>query len=159
MGTVRIPLTQGKFALIDEEDFEEVSRYRWHVVGVKDGKPYAMNRMNRLFMHRLIAKPPPGKLVDHRNCDGLDNRRGNLRIATKSLNTANQRPKRGGTSKYKGVYRPRPNGLWAAYITKDQKRTHLGSFLIEEEAARAYDAAALELFGEFARINLPDWSD
>lgn len=159
MATVRIPLTQGKFALIDEDDFEEVSRYRWHVVGVKDDKPYAMNRVNRLFMHRLITKALPGELVDHRNCDGLDNRRTNLRIATKSLNTANQRPKRGGTSKYKGVYQPKSSTLWVAYITKDQKRTYLGSFISEEDAAHAYDMAAIKLFGEFARVNFPDWSE
>ena len=154
MATVRIPLSQGKFAIIDEEDFEEVSRHKWHIAGAD--RNYALSTSKRLRMHRLIVKASPGEIVDHANCDGLDNRRENLRITTHALNIANQRPIRGGVSRYKGVSKLRSDESWYAYITKDKKRTHLGSYNSEEEAAMAYDRAAVVLFGEFSRLNFPD---
>ena len=105
-------------------------------------------------MHRLILGCGPGEEVDHRNGNGLDNRRGNLRPATHALNQANVRRVR-AKSGFKGVSRwvrpsPRP---WRAHITVKGRMKFLGAFATPEEAARAYDAAARELFGEFACTN------
>ena len=111
-------------------------------------------------MHRQLLRPPSTLLSDHVNGDGLDNRRGNLRVATSSQNGANgDYPKFGGKSrsKYRGVRRG--PYAWMAHIsTGDRQKYHrqkyLGSFKSEEDAARAYNEAALKQFGEFARLNI-----
>lgn len=96
-----------------------------------------------------------GLYIDHRNGNGLDNRRDNLRRATMSQNIANQFP-RGGSSKYKGVCRSKRSGGWLAQICVNRKSIYLGRFGTEEEAARAYDVKAKEVWGEFARLNFMD---
>jgi len=103
-------------------------------------------------MHRLIMGNPQGMEVDHINGNGLDNRRCNLRVVTTSQNQANQHARRGRSS-FKGVFKQRSR--WRARIHVQQKGINLGSFLTEEEAARAYDAAALHYFGEHACLNFP----
>jgi hypothetical protein len=105
-------------------------------------------------MHRAVLGLSAGDRtrVDHKDHDTLDNRRSNLRVSTRSQNSANQLKTR-GTSKYKGVHKLKDR--WKAQIEVDGKKRYLGSFVREEEAARAYDAAAVEAFGEFALINFP----
>ena len=104
-------------------------------------------------MHNVIMKPSEGFIVDHINGNGLDNRRSNLRIVTRQQNTFNSVHK-GGTSKYKGVALDKESGLWRAYIAKDGKRTWLGRFPDELSAAIAYDKAAKDMFGEYAKLNI-----
>ncbi len=152
MTVLWVPLGQGqsRFALIDEADAGLVLPHRWNFVsgyaaGVVDGR--------RLAMHRHLLNAPRGMEVDHRNGDGLDNRRANLRLCTRAQNAANltRHPKRG----YRGV-RPVRDGRWRADIIVGGEQQDLGRFDTAEDAARAYDAAARERFGEFARLHFPE---
>jgi hypothetical protein len=146
-------------ALVDDEDFERVSKYKWSV-NIKRGKKYAQAHVEgeTIELHRLIMRLTrgDGKEVDHINVDGgLDCRKINLRLATRSQNAAN-RPKNRGTysSIYKGVYE-KTRTRWIAHIKVMGKTIWLGSYKTEEEAARAYDRAAIKYFGEFAYTNFP----
>ena len=151
---VMIPLTQGKFALVDECDAEWIESFgKWYAAG-RDRTYYAARggskSSQRIFMHWLIAGC---KRPDHVNRNGLDNRRINLRAATGTQNIANQGLSRRNTSGYKGVSWHRPAGLWTVNIRVEGRVTHLGYFEDPVEGARAYNAAALEHFGEFAWLN------
>lgn len=162
-----IPLGRsGLVALVDDDDFPQVSAYTWvrTTSGGGGRVSYARRRWweggvyRGQLMHNMILGVVG---VDHADHDGLNNQRSNLRPATLSQNGANGRKQtRGTTSRYKGVRlrgdgRPRP---WLAQIMADGAQSHLGSYLTEEEAARAYDAAAVSRFGEFALINFPaEW--
>jgi hypothetical protein len=162
MGSVRIPLHSRKhpdlFAIVDEEDYERVSQHRW---GVEKGKNtfYALSRRKyetagqNLRMHRLVVECPPDMLIDHRNGNGLDNQKQNLRICTNTQNMQNQRKQHRGSNTYKGAYWEPGRRRWRASIAVNGKTMHLGHYATEEEAARAYDRKAIELFGDFARIN------
>jgi hypothetical protein len=153
----------GRVALVDDEDYDLVSRYRWHVwVKRRPGRaagPYAQANVRQpgghhttIRMHCLIL----GRAgIDHRNGDGLDNTRANLRIATTLQNGANQQPNIGTSSAYKGISWNRRLGKWQADIQVNGQGRYLGVFLDEEAAARAYDAAALDAWGEFALLNFP----
>lgn len=145
-----IQLTQGKVALVDDEDFAMlVGMGRWCY-----NSSYA-TRAAGVRMHRVILAAPKGAHVDHINGDTLDNRRSNLRFCTDSQNQMNRRAVR-GVSKFKGVVwqkRASGNGFWKATITKDGVVRYLGSFHTDLEAAAAYNSAALELYGAFAAIN------
>jgi hypothetical protein len=137
--------------MVDDADYEWLSQWKWYALCPKRGGIYANSGPHGL-MHRLIMSPPPGMEVDHVNGDGLDNRRGNLRICTKSGNQRNQRPQsRPQSSRFKGVHRNGRN--WGAQIKVNGHKMHLGTTRIEEEAARLYDQAARQHFGEFARTN------
>jgi hypothetical protein len=148
-----VPLAGGQFAMIDKSDLELVSQYEWRLSSNGGKWIYAVSgRSSELRMHRLITSAKPGEQVDHINANGLDNRRSNLRICSASQNIANARKKSGNfTSKFKGVCRTK--GGWKAQITLDYKKFCLGTYSTEERAAAAYDAAAREKFGEFARCN------
>jgi len=117
----------------------------------------------RFLAHRLawfyVNGVWPDGMIDHVNQDQSDNRIENLRIATKSQNMANDGPRATNTSGYRGVTFDKKRGKWVAMITKDYKVLHLGRFLDREDAARAYDAAAISLFGEFACLNFPSESE
>lgn len=152
----------GRVALVDDEDFELVTGYRWHAFigrSRSDGRPngpYA--RSGHLFMHALITGHAQ---TDHIDNDGLNNQRYNLRPATDVQNKANQRPRSDSVhSSYKGVsWKKRNPGrsrdYWIARIVVDGQRRTLGYFQSEEAAARAYDAAALAAWGEYAYLNFP----
>lgn len=150
-----VPLTQGQFALVDEADFALVSSYSWRAVPRADRKGYYAVS-GRVFMHRAImgfSEPGfPYQQTDHRDGNGLNNRRFNLRPATPSQNQANSN-KRIGRSVFKGVYWRKDRGKWKAQIRVKTKRRHLGHFVTERDAAQAYNEAALKFFGAFAKLN------
>lgn len=142
-----IPLTQGKFAKVDNEDFDKVKDINWCYT-----HGYVKN-LNLGYLHRFINNTEQGYLTDHINGDGLDNRKSNLRNCSKITNGQNSRKRKNTSSKLKGVSLNKNSGLYESYITKNKKRISLGYFRNEIEAAKAYDKKATELFGEFARLN------
>jgi hypothetical protein len=141
--------------LVDNVDLTLVSQYRCHLFKDTNGHCTYANGFQGTkriaFMHQLIMD---AKNVDHKDGNGLNNRRSNLRVATSSLNQANSR-KRQGSSQYKGVGWDKEHNKWRARINYQHRRTFLGCFEDETDAAKAYDDAARELFGEFARLNFP----
>lgn len=152
---VMISLTQGKYAIVDEADAELVlSRGKWFAEAKRNRTYYAArgegSPKRHLAMHALIAGL---KRPDHVNRNGLDNRRINLRPASHGQNSANIAPPRNNTSGYKGVVWHKKSGAWCARIGIDGARKHLGLFDDPVEAARAYNRAAIEAFGEYAQLN------
>ena len=161
--TKEIPLTQGYVALVDDEDFEWLSKYSWSVQ-LSDSNAYAVahypiSYSPKVRMHRIILGVEKGMEVDHIDRNGLNNQRDNLRIVTRQQNACNQGKKRGEyISKYKGVSKDKrlKYRQWQASIIIKGKEKYLGIFYTEEEAARAYDKASLEYHGEFGRRNFND---
>jgi hypothetical protein len=158
----KIPLTQGKFAIVDEEDYDELNKYKWYATNQR-GQFYAgrtekkNGRRWNTTMHRQIMNCPMDKVVDHKNHNGLDNRKANLRLATRQQNSWNIRKWRGKkSSQFKGVSFCKRDKRWEAYIILGKKHIFIGRFDDEETAARAYDKKAKELFGEFANPNFAD---
>jgi hypothetical protein len=151
-----IPLTRGKTAVIDADDIDLVKGWNWCAMPVTNGAGwYAYNAGNRkLRLHQVILPAPKGLMTDHRDRNGLNCRRSNLRFATALGNSRNRF--RSGVSGFKGVGRRNYSGLWRARITVDGKRMHLGDWPTAEDAARAYDKAANKFFGKFAFLNFPD---
>lgn len=165
--TVEIPLTRGKVTIIDDEDWPLVSQYTWGAFtssGRRKPHWYATATTPRheggksIRLHRLLLNAPKGVQVDHIDGDGLNNRRANLRLCTHGQNQQNRKAVV-SKSGFKGVRRihkkPQWSIRWLATIKKDGRDRHLGSFDTAEDAARAYDRAAIQLFGEFAGLNFP----
>lgn len=155
-----IPLTQNKVALVDDEDFESLSAYIWHAHKAPKSPTYYAARNDGsgfFYMHREIMNAAPGVKVDHKNGNGLDNQKSNLRFCTHHQNMMNRaaHSTANKTSRFKGVYRIKSRPGWFAAIKFNRKTVNLGYFKTEEDAARSYDAKARELFGEFARPNFP----
>jgi hypothetical protein len=153
-----VPLTQGKFAVVDLDDLPIVRHFSWVFVFQRgETKGYAVTIFDgkRISMHRLLSLASPTTRVDHRDRYGLNNRRKNLRIATPQNNRANTAGKPGSSSRFKGVRWHKGDQRWMAEIKVDGRSFHLGSFRDEEAAARTYDAAAMRHFGEFAYLNFP----
>lgn len=156
-----IPLTQGKVALVDDEDFDRANQFKWYAVRSRRTF-YAMRAIpagKRKQVHQRLHTflfPELG-LLDHRDGDGLNNQRQNLRPATEHQNTFNARKtvSRETSSRFKGVRWRAPRSCWTAYITFDRHQIYLGQFDSEEDAALAYDYAAKIYFGEFAWLNFP----
>jgi hypothetical protein len=153
----KIRLTRGKHALVDDEDYEELSQYNWQAsprrqtwyaqrIGYRNG------RRTTIHMHCHLLKWHGG--IDHINHNGLDNRRENLRKATQSVNKQNTRKKSGTTSRYLGVSWSVSHKKWQVQIRIDGKSTYVGRSVSELEAARLYDKAALEHYGRQAQTNL-----
>lgn len=156
-----IPLTQDKVTLVDIENYDYLNQWKWFADKDRKNSIFYAKRsvlkngkQTTLKMHREILKPPKDMEIDHKNRDGLDNRKCNLRLCNRSQNQMNKEIQRNNTSSYKGVSWHERGKKWQAYIRKDYKRKHLGLFNIKEEAALAYNEAAIKSFGEFARLNI-----
>lgn len=162
--TRTLELSQGYVVVVDAEDHQWLSAFKWCAQVVRGGRlvyamrsDYTNGKQRTVLMHREILWAMPGEQADHVNGDTLDNRRSNLRIATVSENQHNMGSHREvGTSILKGVSWDSRRGKWLARISLDGKKRHLGYFEREGHAAHAYDAAARELFGEYACLNFPE---
>jgi len=155
-----IQLTHGKVVIVDDADFEWLNQWRWYAV--KGGHTWYAKRSicngktsKPISMHRQILGLTfnDGQETDHKNHNGLDNQRHNLRPCTPSQNQHNQRPKKDGTSKYKGVSWHTRDARWTVAIEVNDKTIYLGRFRSEKTAALAYDKAVKKYFGEFACTN------
>ena len=156
-----IQLTQGKVALIDDEDYKLLVVHKWHI-HMTDGKLYAgraQRKANGKYeVFRMQWAIMGAKHIDHVDGNGLNNQRYNLRKSTILQNTQNRtKTTSATTSIYKGVYKNTAQNRtkWSAYITVNKKRIWLGQFDLEIDAARCYDERALKEFGEFSKLNFP----
>lgn len=160
-------------AFVDDEDYDTLSKYNWSIDRSFSGSDYAVTRINKKLvkMHRLIMGciSGDGLMIDHKDGDGLNNQKYNLRLADKSQNGSNRKTIR-GESRFLGVskqqtkikYRSKKTGEekvftyngWAAKITTQQRKIFIGLFKLEEDAAIAYNEAAKKYHGEFARLNV-----
>jgi hypothetical protein len=151
-----IPLTRGLFAIVDAEDYEWLSQYKWCAQFSEYTRTYYAVRKCRghtVFMHRMIMNPPGGKVVDHMNGNGLDNRRCNLRICSPKENSCNKPKRRNTKSRFIGVYRRR--NKYQVILKHNGKAYGGGMFDDEVEAAKARDRLAIQLHGKYARLNFP----
>ncbi len=155
-----IKLTQGKIALVDDEDFEYLNQFKWYILKGKYTNYVCMVENNKtILMHRIIMNTPINMEVDHIDHNGLNCQRYNMRICTHSQNSAN-RGSRKSRSKYRGVsflkqvYKNKVRTYIVADIRKNNKTIHLGYFKTEEDAALAYNKAAIYYHKEFANINI-----
>lgn len=153
-----IKLSQGKITIVDDEDYEFLSKWKWHL----DSTGYAVknvklsnNTRRMLLMHRLITLAHKDEQCDHINRNKLDNRKSNLRICTDAENKRNKSAYSNNASGYKGVSWNKRDEKWRAKISVNHKYLYIGSFENIMEAAKAYDEAALKHHGEFAYLNLP----
>jgi hypothetical protein len=159
-----IQLTQGKVAIVDDEDYEKVNQFKWYA-GKIDNTFYAMTSVlingkhKTLYMHQFIMGDNLLKLhIDHKDGDGLHNWKLNLRSCTNRENRRNAKKRKSSSSIYKGVSLNKSLGKWIASIHAEDGSIHLGVFEIERDAALAYDISAVKYHGEFAGLNFPEIS-
>lgn len=141
---------------IDGEDFNKIKNFKWHLNKRKYVLTSTYINRNRscLFLHRLLTDCPAGMFVDHIDGNPLNNCKSNLRLCTHAENLRNQKNKDNFTSKYKGVCFSKRDKKWRASIMINYKHIHLGFHKNEIDAAKAYNKAALENFGKYARLNI-----
>lgn len=156
-----IELNQGYVAFVDDDWYDFLSEHNWFVLkgakteyAIRNKKKHEGGR-GTILMHRVVVGLPKESplFVDHRDFNGLNNQTHNLRIATKDQNRQNNRLRKNNKTGYKGVYRNPGYRRWRATIWKDRECIHLGMFDTPEEAAKAYNTAAMQLYGEFACLN------
>lgn len=154
----KIWLNDEEYTLVDDEDYDFLVQWKWcyhpngYAIRIERAKINNKVSCKTVRMHRVVNNTPKEYLTDHINGNRLDNRKDNLRNCTHSENNMNRKSKH-GASKYKGVSKDNGYKNWRAQIQKDGKVRHLGTFKCEKEAARTYNKAAKELFGEYARLN------
>lgn len=157
----KITLTQGKFALVNDEDFNYLNQWKWNARFDPDiNNFYALRNSKRvnglqttIRMHRLIMNAPKGMVVDHINHNTLDNRKENLRICTNAENHWNMKVYKNSKSGYKGVHWSNRSRKWLAVIVKNGKHKYLGSFTDKKSAAMTYNDAAIRQYGNHAYLN------
>lgn len=149
-GTATIPLTKGKHTIVSIEDIPMLIKYSWYFA---DGYAVRGDNGKTIRMHRTIVGAPEEMLTDHIDSDTLNNQRNNLRICTVNENAKNRVKNKSSKNKYKGVCYRKDNGKWRAIIQSNGKQYSLGDYNSELEAAIAYNKKAIELHGEFAKIN------
>jgi len=162
----KIMLTLDKVALVDDADYAMVSQFKWSTLKTRGGRWYAVrclwleNKQRYIYMHRFILGTPPGMDTDHEDGNGLNNQRYNLRAATKSQNHANAKIGSfdGKSSRYKGVSWHKRAHRWRAQVYCKYSTIYLGLFDSEESAALAYNKRAMQVFGDFARLNVIEWN-
>jgi hypothetical protein len=153
-GDVRlIPLGDGFYAYVDAADYEWLSQWQWHL---HSGYAARHEKRKWIFMHRQIVKPPKGKIVDHMDGNKTNNCRCNIRPCSHRENQRNRCKERGSASRFKGVFYDRRRNKWYAKCRYEGEYYGLGYFDLETDAARAYDRAAVQWYGEFARLNFPE---
>lgn len=145
----QIPVTRGRFALVDDEDFEALSKAQWFFSNGYARRNPEEGNPNSASMHRSILDPPSHLFIDHIDGNRLNNQRANLRICTKNQNMRNSRLRKDSRSGLKGATFHSRSGRWRAKITINGKRIEIGSFATPEAAHDAYCARAKEAFGEF----------
>jgi hypothetical protein len=158
----RIYLGEGEWAILDQQDYYRLCNFKWHVNGT-NGKFYAVRQIKvdnkhtkRMYLHREIMNAPKGFVVDHKDGNSFDNRRVNLRLATRSQNSCNKRKRANTSSQFIGIYWDKAKRKWVARIKYQGKSRMIGNFVDEIEAAKAYDEAAKKYHREFARLNFPE---
>lgn len=161
----KIPLTQNKEALVDDDDFERMAQYSWSAIYHKGNRSWYAARniwlcgdkFKKQYMARLIVNAKPHEEVDHANHDTLDNQKENLRVCTRTQNAQNRKKRRFGRvgtwSKFKGVMKK--GNLWVVRICYNGKRHFVGGYKDETDAAMSYDNEARKHFGKFAHCNFP----
>lgn len=155
----KIELTQGKEALVDDDYFNILSKWKWYYDGgyAKRKKCLPNKILKTIWMHREIMKTPQGLCTDHIDGNGLNNQKINLRICTNDQNQRNSKKQVNNTSGFKGVIVNKTTKKFQAQIRSNSRKIHLGYFNTAKEAAKAYNIAAKKLHGEFASLNnIPD---
>ena len=156
-----LELSQGLKSIVDDEDYEFLSKYKWSALRRTNGLFYAIRTRKKLepkgsrmiYLHREILKAKKGQFIDHINNDSLDNRKQNLRFCSKKENCRNRLITTKNTSGYKGVVWHTIAKKWIASIKVNQKYIYLGLFIDKKQAAKAYNNAAIKYFGEFCKLN------
>lgn len=150
-----IVLFSGEIALVDDEDFDLINAYKWYR-SKRKRVTYAIANVRKktIYMHKVITHTDNSQKIDHKNHDGLDNRKENLRLTTGTNNQANRRKTDSSTSSsYKGLHYDKEHNCYIAKIVYQNTYIYLGSFSNEIAAAKAYDEAAKQIYKEFALIN------
>jgi len=148
----KIKVTKGKYVLVDNTDFNELSKYKWHTDLRSIARYIKGSNNKRIKIHRQIMNCPKGMEVDHKDGNIFNNQRKNLRICTHAENGKNQKKPKNNTSGYKGVSWYKKLNKWAAKIKVNYKGKHLGYFDTKEEAYKAYCKACIKYHGEFANL-------
>lgn len=160
-----INLTRGYKAYVDEEDYAEINQHKWHAKNdyrcVYAQRNATVNEKKHgcpsvILMHRQITGFPKDKVIDHKNHNGLDNRKQNLRVCTFKQNSINQRLQENKSINYKGVCWDKSKNKFKAYFCHNGKPKHIGHFYTATEAAEAYNLKTYEVYGEYANLNIID---